>query len=393
MANILDYIDWRGDISLEQSPFNDIDNLIFTQLCYIEFESIVPSFNERGSITISEAAKLFLSLNKDPVKNMGVLLSGLIVTLFIKMSECIRYKDLLLTKYINEVDYNKQQQFSAISIILGDGNNYIAFRGTDDTIVGWKEDFNMGFLAPVPSQLQAVKYVNSVASELNGSIILGGHSKGGNLAVYSAVFCNNDVKKRILNVYNNDGPGFTDEIMSTGEYKEVSDRITTIIPESSVVGMLLEHEEKYTIVKSTQSGILQHDSFSWQVLGKYFVIAEERSAYSEITDMALRTWINGMDKEERILFVDTLFDLLESTDATTLTGLNSDKLKTATSLLRKIKNMNEEQRAGMNKILLTLFKDGALAVTTVINENYIKKGSKRYKLPINKALKTKNSVK
>ncbi len=270
LANMLDYIDWRGDITLDQSPFNDIDNLIFTQLCFMDFDSIVPSFNEKGSITIEDAAKIFASSNKAAVKNMGVLLPSYIVSLFIKASESPRFRNMRLTKYINDIDYNKQQQFSALTIILGDGSNYIVFRGTDDTIVGWKEDFNMGFLTPVPSQHTSVKYVNGVADELVGSIMIGGHSKGGNLAVYSSVYCNNEIKKRITHIFNNDGPGFTNEIMSTDEYKTVSDRIKTIVPESSVVGMLLEHEEKYTIVKSTQVGILQHDAFSWEVLGTKF---------------------------------------------------------------------------------------------------------------------------
>lgn len=389
MANILDYLDWRGDITIDQSPFNDIDNLIFTQLCFIDFDSIVPSFKESGSISIAEAANSFFSLNKDETINMGVLVPNFIVSLFKKMSECSRFKEMRLTKYINKVDYDKEQQFAAVTIILGDGSNYIAFRGTDDTIIGWKEDFNMGFLTPVPSQLTAVKYINSIASELEGTIMIGGHSKGGNLSVYSAVHCDCNIKDRITHVFNNDGPGFTLELMSNEDYKAVNDRIKTIVPESSVVGMLLEHEENYIIVKSTQSGILQHDSFSWQVLGTNFIIAEERSAYSEITDIALRTWVNGMDRDERVLFVDTLFDLLECTDATTLTGLNSDKLKTASSLLKKYRNMNEDQRSGMNKILLSLFKDGAKAVITVLNSNHNKKGYKKSKHTIKKALKQK----
>lgn len=389
MANILDYIDWRGDITLDQSPFNDIDNLIFTQLCFIEFDSIVPSFNENGSISIADAADSFFSKNKITDINMGILVPTHIVSLFKKMSESQRFRDMHLTKYINKIDYDKQQQFSALTIILGDGSNYIAFRGTDDTIVGWKEDFNMGYLTPIPSQISAVNYVNGIASEIEGSIMIGGHSKGGNLSVYSAVYCNDEVKKRITRVFNNDGPGFTNKIMSTDEYKEISDRIKTIIPESSVVGMLLEHEEKYTIVKSTQTGLLQHDSFSWQVLGTNFIIAEERSAYSEITAMALRKWVDEMNDEERILFVDTLFDLLENTDAKTLTGLNSDKLKTATSLLKSIKNMDEAQRAGMSKILMSLFKDSAMAVTTVLNPTHSKKNNRQIK----KISKRKNSVK
>lgn len=148
--------------------------------------------------------------------------------------------------------------------------------------------------------------------------------------------------------------------------------------------MLLEHDEKYTIVKSKQLGILQHDAFTWEVLGPRFVVSEERSTYSEIADMALRTWINSLDGDERLLFVDTLFDLLECTDATTLTGFNSNKLKAASGVIKTIKNMSEEQRNGMMKIVGTLFKDSAMAINAVLNENHNKKkhsqGSRSIKL-------------
>ena len=252
MPNILDYVDWRGDITFNKSPFNDIDNLIFTQLSYINFDGIVPSFNENGSIKLSDAADRFFHVHGEKNIDMGILIPDSIITLLKKVSCAPRFKDLALTKYINKINYENPQQFSAVTTLLGDGSFHIAFRGTDDTIVGWKEDFNMGFMSAVPSQLDAVKYVNSVADEIDGKIIIGGHSKGGNLAVYSAVYCSDNIKNRIITVYNNDGPGFSKKILDSDEYAEVSDKIKTIIPESSVVGILLEHEEKFIIVKSTQ---------------------------------------------------------------------------------------------------------------------------------------------
>lgn len=366
MANMLDYIDWRGDITLDKSPFNDIDNLIFTQLSFINFEGIVPDFHKSGYIKLSDAAEKFFELHSNEDIEMGVLVPNDIIILLKKASEAPRFKDLLLTKYINKINYDNPQQFAAVTVMLDDGSYYIAFRGTDDTLVGWKEDFNMGFMTAVPSQLDAVKYVNSVADDIEGGIYIGGHSKGGNLSVYSAVNCDDRVKNRLIRVYNNDGPGFSRKIIDTDEYAKVADKIKTIIPESSVVGIMLEHEEKFTIVKSTQKGLLQHDSFSWQLLGTHFLVTEERSQYSEISDAALKTWLGQMDTDERVLFVDTLFDILQSTDAKTLLDLNSNKLETAMALMKTIKNLDEDKKAGMNKIIGALFKDNVKAAVNTV---------------------------
>ena len=366
MANILDYIDWRGDLTFDKAPFNDIDNLIFTQLSFIDFESIVPGVDSCSSIRLSDAAEEFFSTREAEKIEMGLLVPNDIVELFRKMSESPRYRDLMLTKFINRIDYEKQQQFAALTIEVDENLMYIAFRGTDDTIVGWKEDFNMGFMTAVPSQLDAVKYVAKAAGGNDSGLIIGGHSKGGNLSVYAAMHSEKAVQDRIIKVYNNDGPGFSRKVIDLDEYRAVADRIETIIPESSVVGIMLEHEEKFTIVKSTQKGLLQHDAFSWEVMGTKFVLAEERTMYSEISDAALKTWIGEMDTEERMLFVDTLFDILQSADAKTLQDLNANKLETAMTMLRTIKNLDEDKKAGMSKILGALFRDNVMAAVNTM---------------------------
>ena len=393
MANILDYIDWRGDLTFEKAPFNDIDNLIFTQLSFIDFDSIVPGVESRSKIRFSDAAREFFAAGKST--EMGVLVPNDIVELFRRMADCPRYRDVYLTKFINKIDYEKQQQFAALTIIIDDALMYIAFRGTDDTIVGWKEDFNMGFMTAVPSQLDAVKYTALAAEGNSLPIILGGHSKGGNLAVYSAIHSSKDVKDRLIKVYNNDGPGFSKNVVGLEEYRDVADRIETIIPESSVVGIMLEHDEKFTIVKSTQKGLLQHDAFSWEVLGTKFVLAEERSRYSEISDEAMKKWIGDMDTEERMLFVDTLFDILQSTDAKTLTDLNLNSFETAMSMLRTFKNLDEDKRAGLSRRLGALFKDNVKAAVNTILKQKEKKpqkpaqGGKRKYAVVKRRLKSK----
>ena len=199
MANILDYIDWRGDLTFNQSSFNDIDNLILSRISYLPFDGII---DEMETITVREAHERFKKLD---LKNVKILQEE-DLDLFPSVAQSTRFGNLFLKNYINKRDLQEEKQFSAITIILPDGTMYIAYRGTDNTLVGWKEDFNMSFMKSVPAQADAVDYLNNVAAQTSGRLRVGGHSKGGNLAVYAAAFCNQDVQDRIIEVYNNDGP-------------------------------------------------------------------------------------------------------------------------------------------------------------------------------------------
>ena len=230
-----------------------------------------------------------------PQETMGVLVPEQIPELGHKMAASRRFSDLTLCAYVSRTDEETQTQFSALTILLSDKTAYIAFRGTDDTIVGWKEDFNLAFLPVVPAQKMAAEYLSAAAAALpSHPLRVGGHSKGGNLAVYSAVFCGEAVQNQLMRVYNNDGPGFRTSLLGLPEHRRVADKITTILPESSVVGMLLEHEERYEVVRSTQSGLWQHDGFSWQVRGERFEHLPDLTEGGISLDM---TWFrdNGRD--------------------------------------------------------------------------------------------------
>ena len=221
-----------------------------------------------------------------------------------------RFRDMKLNCYINLVEKEWETQFSAITFILDDGTLFLAFRGTDETIIGWKEDFNMAFQEAVPAQLLAQDYVREVAAEYVMPLRLGGHSKGGNLAVFAAARSTPDIQQRILEIYNNDGPGFTDYLMGDPGYLAMVPRIKTYVPQSSVIGMLLEHEEPYTIIKSNQVSVLQHDPYSWEVMGPNFVPMQSITADSQFVNQTIKAWIASMDTQERNRLVDALFGLL-----------------------------------------------------------------------------------
>ncbi|MCI8482579.1 MAG: DUF2974 domain-containing protein [Clostridia bacterium] len=246
MANIFDYLTWRGDLTLEQSEFNEIDNLILARFSYLPFDNVL---KEGEAITIKEAAKRFEKLD---IKKERILQKE-DIDLFPTLAGCNRFCDMKITDYINKINLKEEKQFSAITILMPDETIYISFRGTDNTLIGWKEDFNMSFQGKVPSQIDAVEYVKGVAKKYQNPLRIGGHSKGGNVAVYAASFCTEKIQERIINVYNNDGPGFHEEVIVKPSYQKMLSKIHTYVPQTSIIGRLLYHEENYTVVQSTQN--------------------------------------------------------------------------------------------------------------------------------------------
>ena len=310
MADMLEYLAWRGDIEFTQMPVNPVDALIFSTLSYIQFEDIVPD-NPLQSISLKEAAAGLFSL-ADPVRRTRVKKD---LELLKAVAESARFDNIRMSFYRSILIPEEETQFSAVTIFLEDGSAYIAFRGTDNTLTGWKEDFNMSFQSSIPAQHLALSYVQEFMAAHSIPVWMGGHSKGGNLAVYAAAKCGEFLQKRIVEVYSQDGPGFSKEMMDDAGYQSILPKVRSYVPQSSVIGMLLEHEEPYTIIKSNQIGIMQHDPYSWQVLGAGFLQVEELTADSRFLDRTFRSWLSQMSNEERSQFFDTVFELLESTGA------------------------------------------------------------------------------
>ena len=327
MGTLFDYLDWRGDLSFSDVPINEVDNLIFTQLSYVAFDGIVSEKIEEKPISVRDAVRQYLKRHKGETAYLGKIVPSAILSLAAKAAKSARYANVKMLAYTNRIDEKTQMQFSAVTFLPQNAPAYVAYRGTDDTLVGWKEDFNMSFLQPVPAQMEAVAYLERVAPHLTEKFFVGGHSKGGNLAVYAAVKCSPALQKRILSVYNNDGPGFDRAFIEGVEYQNLRGKIRTIVPESSVVGMLLEHEESYDVIKSHATGLLQHDGCSWEVLGGKFIYLDAITNESKLIDITLRTWLDGLSMEEREEVVDAVYEVLVATNATTLTELTADKVK------------------------------------------------------------------
>ena len=354
MGNVMDYLEWRGDLTFEQSPFNDVDNVILAQLAYVDFRDVIPSVQMNRGITLKKASEIFfdlhteeeLSRDKSFIKDAPYLMK--------KAASTKRFKDVILSDYVDTIDETLEKQFGAFHIKLTPQLTYVAFRGTDDTLVGWKEDFNMSFISPVPSQEDAVKYLNDTCSYIRGRLYVGGHSKGGNLAIYSAINCNKRVKKKIKCVYNNDGPGFDSNFVKHPDYLAILPRIKSIVPYCSVVGMLLNHDGDYEVVKSSQSGLMQHDSMSWQVIGPDFETEQELSPKSKRLNAALSAWIDGLTREQRAEFVDTLFSLVTASGAKNLSEISTARFKNINAVLKSFRELDKSERAMILKIFASL---------------------------------------
>lgn len=324
MTNLFDYMKWRGDLSFSASPMNDIDALIFAELSYVPFDEIKGCESAEG-VLLSDAAAEYFKTHDPYTTDLGAIVPSAIVTMFYEMTKCDRFRNVILSRYVNDTSEERGEQFSAVTIKISDTETYVAFRGTDDTVVGWEENFNMALYSPVPAQKSAVEYLNSTPVDKDIKLYVGGQSKGGNLAVYAAVKCNLGIEKHITSVYNFDGPGFSREFLEAEDYVSIAPRIVNVFPEQSIVGMLFEHTNDYIVVKSSNGGLWQHDSLSWQVEGTKFITAPELSAGSREFDGAFSEWLATLSEEERKVIIPTIFDTMYATDSSTLTELKSKK--------------------------------------------------------------------
>ncbi len=345
MPNLKDYLDWRGDIPATKDNINEVDNLIFCLLSYVDFEGILPRDPAADGMTLREAAKeYFFAHNEDEHRPLGLIIPAGIIPLFRRLADTPRFQNVYLTGYVNEVCPTREMQFSALTVVLPDRGFFVAFRGTDDTIVGWKEDFKLSYMDEVPAQRMAAAYLDHLPLKEGDTLYVGGHSKGGNLAVWGAVHASEGTQKAVKQVFCNDGPGFTATMLNSEAYRRLSDRLTFLIPGSSLVGLLLSNDASYQIIKSRTLGVFQHNALSWEVMGPAFIRQEKLSSRGVHTDTVVRERIDAMSKEERQALVGIIFEVLESTGATTLTELSEGKMKTALTMLKTYQSFGKDKK-------------------------------------------------
>ncbi len=342
MANIIDYVQWRGDIPLAQVPLCAVDALILSFLSYMPFDGRISDSLEE-SVLLSDAAAYCLEQGLSSTCVMDSFKEDCRLLEALKHSE--RFGGIRLTGYVSRFNEETEEQFSATTFLLPQGEAFVAFRGTDSSMVGWKEDFNMSFSVEVPAQGAALDYAVRVATELDRPMILGGHSKGGNLAAYAGIFAPDEVQERIACVYNFDGPGFNETLLNTSEFRKMDMRIHTFVPQTSVVGILMWHAEPFMVVESDGVGVLQHNPYSWQVMGGHFIMLAERTRESHLAEKTLKSWLADLSAEERKRFIDGVYSVLSVSDGRNVADLFEPK--NVRAILRAVSSMDEETKSAI----------------------------------------------
>ena len=351
MGNIMDYISWRGDLTFAQSPFNEVDNLILACFSYVNLDRI-PAVTRQKGIELKKLVKEFKKLHTIKELEADKSFIRLAPFMMFEMAESVRFGNCVIRNYVNEIVTEAEQQFSAVEIVLDDGTSYISFRGTDDTIIGWKEDFNLS-TGVVPAQERAVEYMQRISDKAYGMLRVGGHSKGGNLAIYGSVMCKS-AHDKILEIYSNDGPGFSKEFQESPETAEMMPKIIRIIPEYSIIGTLLEHEKQPIIVASTSRGLLQHDGFSWEVQGPGLVRRDSLNKTALRFIEILHKWIDGMDTEQKRLLIEDLFATLQASGFENLSEVQSGGLKSLAAMVKRLDKFAPESRGMMQELLTAI---------------------------------------
>ncbi len=348
--NITQYVK-KYQATFDEAPLTDVDSLVLCELSYLQFDR---SVSGKPTHTLAELAGNIDALVTD------TLLPKSNVKLLKAIAESRRYGEVKVGYFRQRNDTARETRFAAMTFELPTGVHYVAFRGTDITLLGWKEDFNMAIVKVIPSQKLASEYLGYVASRTEGELVLGGHSKGGNLVVYAGVFAEEQVQSRITAIYDHDGPGFRQSIFSDERYVAMSERIHKTVPHDSIIGMLLHVTDKYEVVESNSVSVMQHNPFSWEIDPDthLFRTLPATARTSVAMDETLTAWINGLDEPTTKKLVTALFAVIEGSGAATVPELLKRPITRLRGMTKAYKALDEESRqllSGNGKQLLSLW--------------------------------------
>lgn len=398
---MLDYLDWRGDVPFSADPFNEVDSLILSEVAYVDFAGIVPGPDDVSDqemlkikgipvISIADAVRQFWENHTEAEIESSNTLYKRAPYVLDRLCSGIRFGEMYLGGYVNKISSEKNEQMSALTFFLADGSAFAAFRGTDDTLIGWKEDFTFSFMKETAGQKSSAEYLNKIFRtrgpsgdseagnarfpdfETDFPIRVGGHSKGGNFAIFAASFCAPEIRERIVDIYNNDGPGLLEEITQTKEYREILPKVHSIVPTESLFGILLDSGYYHKVTKSSGKGLWQHDALTWQIKRNHFDEDEEISEGSLVLKRILESWVYGMTPEERREIVEIIFTLLGDSGFENVSEFTAEHIKSIPELLRAYRELDTEEKLIFNETAVKLLKSGADSIAEEMKSHITK---------------------
>ena len=355
MKNMLDYIKEFGHVSFEERAFSEIDALVLTELEYLPLEKVVPS-DENGEdfVTVKEIAEYMQEHKQELFAENPMMITEERHEVSQVIADAPRFQSLKFFGVVSVWDKDTTKQFAAVTVEVEPSVRLVVFRGTDETLIGWKEDFLMTYSPLVAAQTDAKEYLAKQASLWGGDLMISGHSKGGNLAIYAAATQTEDVQLRIVDIFCFDSPGLYRSVLETKGYQNIVPLAMRYIPQDSLVGLMLESEVPYVIVKSNATGAMQHSAMTWEIEDGQFIKMEKLTKNSQLNDQTLKKWTESVSDEELELFWNVFFELLFSVGIDTVNDLYGQFMHYVQEFLKAAGNMDEEKRELLTRIALLL---------------------------------------
>lgn len=374
MDTIVDYIQ-EEQRTFEESHFTPLDSLTLSTLAYCNFEtSPLVEFCTADRILLHDV----MALSDHDVLTSGSWLedSDLTSAFYLAVMASRRLRDVHIAFYVNETSGAVEKQFSAMSFFLPDDTVYLAFRGTDGSFAGWKEDFNLCFKNVIPSQVAALRYVSGIASSCAMPLLLGGHSKGGNLAEYAALCSDECIYDRIIAVYNHDGPSFLDSPSPRIDQASFQAKLHKTVPATSVIGLFLEQRPEYGIVQSNALPVFSHSPFTWAVNGDDFVYEDQLKKSTAIFDKTLNDWLQNVSSNQRERFIDTMYELFMATNASSWSEFQTNLFKNMRRMLSRGNQLDAETK----KLVLHTFSQAFSVFKNATTQNFLPLPSEKISL-------------
>lgn len=355
MKNMLDYIKEFGHVSFEERAFSEIDALVLTELEYLPLEKVVPS-DENGEnfVTVKEIAEYMKEHKKQLFDENPMMMTPERHEVSQIIADAPRFQSMKFFGVVSEWDKDTTKQFAAITVEVEPGVRLVIFRGTDDTLIGWKEDFLMTYSPLVAAQTDAKEYLAKQASLWGGDLMVSGHSKGGNLALYAAATQEEDVQLRIVDIFCFDSPGLYRSVLETKGYQNIVPLAMRYIPQDALVGLMLESEVPYVIVKSDAVGAMQHSAMTWGIEDGQFIKVDKLTKNSLLNDQTFKKWTESVSDEELELFWNVFFELLFTVGIETVNDVYGQFMHYVQEFLKAAGEMDEEKRELLTRVALLL---------------------------------------
>ena len=357
MGNLITYVQQYEAQTFQEKLVTDIDILVLTEIAYLPFDEIVSSsFEEKAAISLNQLGKEFETIKEKEHKNNPFMITKERIQLLDVVSKSLRFKDVKVFGFMNDIDDELTKQFAAVCYQWEEESRWIIFRGTDESLTGWKEDFMMTYSDLIPAQIDAIEYLRKQAELFSGSLNISGHSKGGNLSLYASAMQEEDIQHRIQQIYCWDAPGVHRSILNTEGYQRVVSKAKRYIPQDSIVGLMLESQVPYHIIESQGSGISQHSALMWNIEDDHFVELTELTRNSQLTDQTFKQWTEVVSDEDLKLFFDTFFELIFEMGVETVNDVYYNFRMYMRQFFEKAYQMDTEKREILLRVGRLLFQ-------------------------------------